>query len=87
MKGKEIWMRVFNTDLEEGVLADIQKEKNFEDEGTDEENKEIVEALEGWTLSKVVDVYFYYNGDGVDSSVIRGLFDMLQIKLPEELEE
>ena len=80
MEGKELWGRVFNTDLEESVLAHLGLEKDFEDEGTDEENSEIVEALEGFDLSHIIDWHCQYIGCGIDSSDVRSWIEMLQIE-------
>jgi len=80
MNGKELWMRIFNTDFEEAVLSHLNLEKNFEDEGTDEENKEIVEALEGKTLQDMIDYRCQYFGYGIDSTDIRDMIEQLQIE-------
>jgi hypothetical protein len=86
MKGIDLWKRVFNTDLEEAVLENLNLQKKFVDDGTPEENKEIVDALDGHSLADVVDWYFSYNGNGISSSDIIDLFDMLQIENVKELE-
>jgi len=87
MEGKELWLRIFNTDMEEPVLAFLEFEKDFEDEGTDEENKDIVEALEGKTLKDVVDWTCQYYGYGLYASDIAHMIDILQIKNIEEIKE
>ena len=80
MNGKELWLRIFNTDFEEAVLSHLDFEKNFDDEGTDEENKEIVEALEGHTIEDIMNWRCNYEGWGIDTSMIREMFEQLQVK-------
>ena len=80
MNGKELWLRIFNTDLEESVLAHLGLEKNFEDEGTDEENAEIVKALDERELSDIIDWHCNYHGYGIGASDIRSWIEMLQIE-------
>lgn len=79
MKGKDVWLKVFNTDFEEAVLGEIGIEKDFDDEGTDEENKEIVDALDGWTYERLFDCWFQYHGNGLYFSDIKYIFELLQI--------
>ena len=79
MNGKEVWLKVFNTDFEEAVLNYLDMEKDFEDEGTDEQNEDIVKRLEGWTYEKLFDIYLNYHGHGLDFSTLKDMFEMLQI--------
>ncbi len=85
MNGKELWLKIFNTDFEESVLTHLNLKKDFEDQGTDEENKEIVKALDGFKLSDIIDWHCVYNGYGIDSSSIRSWIEMLQIEDIEEI--
>jgi len=87
MKGIELWRRIFNTDFEDSVLAHLELEKNFKDMGTDEENKEITDALEGNNLSDIIDWHCLYIGCGIDSSDIRSWIEMLQIEDIETIKE
>jgi hypothetical protein len=80
MDGNTVWKKVFNTDFEKAVLNELNIEKTFEDMGTDEENKEIVEALDGWTYERLFDCYFDYYGHGFSFSDLVCMFDMLQIE-------
>ena len=87
LTGKELWMRIFNTDLEESTLAHIECKKDFEDEGTDSENAHIVNRLHGYNLSHIVDWHLQYLGTGLDSSDFRSIIEMLQIENLETIKE
>jgi len=80
MKGKLVWLKIFNTDFEEAVLCHIGEEKTFIDEGTDEQNKNIVAKLDGITYQQLFDIYFeYYSSHGMSFSTLQNMFEMLQI--------
>jgi hypothetical protein len=86
MNGKELWLKIFNTDLEKAVLSMLNLEKNFEDDGTDEENAEIVKALDGKKISDIVDYYLRYYGHGMDCTDIRYLLiELLEIDNIDEI--
>jgi hypothetical protein len=87
LTGKELWMKIFNTDFEEAALANLKLKKDFDDDGTDKENKEIVKKLEGHTLQDVVDWYLDYYGHGMHASDIKDMVEMLQIEDIEEIKE
>jgi len=60
--------KIFNTDLEEAFLERNGLTKNFDDMGTEEERKEIVEVLENKTIRDIIDDYLQYHGHGLYSS-------------------
>lgn len=83
MKGQDVWMRIFNTDFEEAVLAEIDETRNFEDQGTPEQNAKIIEKLDAYdyTFGELFDIYFsYYSCNGMSFDTLKDLFDMLQIE-------
>lgn len=84
----ELWGVVFNTDLEEAVLSHLELEKDFVDMGTDEENADIVAALEGFNKGDILDWYCQYEGNGLTSGDFKYLIsEQLDIQDIREIEE
>ena len=87
MTPKELWGKIFNSDLEEPFLERNNLTKNFDDMGTEEEMAPMLEALEGKTMRDIVDYYLQYNGHGLYASDLRYLIiDLLEIDDIEEIE-
>lgn len=86
MNGKELWSKIFNTDFEDAILGVLELEKNFQDLGTDEENAEIVEALDGLTLMDMIDKRGIWEGTSICGSDIVDMFSQLDISTIHELE-
>lgn len=85
--GLDLWLKIFNSDLEEPVLANLHINKNFRDEGSEDERREIVNALENKSLSWILDCYFWYKGHGIYSNDIKYLLiDLLKINSIKQLE-
>lgn len=80
--GMELWLKIFNTDLEEAYLSMNDLEKDFQDGGSDEENAEIVASLEGKNISNILDDYFQYHGNGIYASDLKYLLiDLLDLEI------
>ena len=78
----ELWLKIFNSDLEEAYLSMNDLEKDFEDEGDEEQNAEIVASLEGKNISHIIDDYFQYHGNGVYASDLKYLLiDLLDLDI------